>query len=54
MMIKNYFDHTNKENKSPFDRMEEEGINYKNAGENIAQAKQRNICTSCMDELFRT
>ena len=35
MMIKNYFDHTNKENKSPFDRMEEEGINYKNALRNF-------------------
>ena len=54
MMIKNYFDHTNKENKSPFDRMEEEGINYKNAGKYCSRAKQRNICTSCMDELFRT
>ena len=43
MMIKNYFDHTNKENKSPFDRMEEEGINYKNAGENIAAGQSSAI-----------
>lgn len=43
MMIKNYFDHTNKENKSPFDRMEQEGINYKNAGENIAAGQSSAI-----------
>ena len=36
MMKKNYFDHTNKENKSPFDRMKKEGIIYMSAGENIA------------------
>ena len=43
MMIKNYFDHINKENKSPFNRMEEEGINYKNAGENIAAGQSSAI-----------
>lgn len=43
MMIKNYFDHTNKENKSPFDRMEVEGIDYKNAGENIAAGQSSAI-----------
>ena len=43
MNDKNYFDHTNKENKSPFDRMEEEGINYKNAGENIAAGQSSAI-----------
>ena len=43
MMIKNYFDHTNKKNESPFDRMEEEGINYKNAGENIAAGQSSAI-----------
>ncbi len=36
MMIKNYFDHTNKNNESPFDRMKKEGIEYSGAGENIA------------------
>lgn len=36
MMKKKYFDHTNKENKSPFDRMKKEGIVYMSAGENIA------------------
>ena len=43
MMIKNYFDHTNKKNKSPFDRMQDEGINYKNAGENIAAGQSSAI-----------
>ena len=43
MMIKNYFDHTNKENESPFDRMVYEGINYKNAGENIAAGQSSAI-----------
>ncbi|MDK2563395.1 CAP-associated domain-containing protein [Romboutsia sedimentorum] len=36
MMENNYFDHTDKENKSPFDRMKKEGIDYVSAGENIA------------------
>ncbi|HSQ89059.1 CAP-associated domain-containing protein [Romboutsia sp.] len=36
MMEKKYFDHINKENKSPFDRMKKEGIVYIRAGENIA------------------
>ena len=43
MMVKNYFDHTNKENESPFDRMVYEGINYKNAGENIAAGQSSAI-----------
>ncbi len=43
MMIKNYFDHTNKDNKSPFDRMEAEGIDYKSAGENIAAGQSSAI-----------
>ena len=36
MMKKNYFDHINKENETPFDRMKDEGIEYIGAGENIA------------------
>lgn len=36
MVDKNYFDHINKENETPFDRMNEEGIKYISAGENIA------------------
>ncbi|WP_042275199.1 CAP domain-containing protein [[Clostridium] dakarense] len=36
MMEKNYFDHVNKSNESPFDRMKKQGIFYMGAGENIA------------------
>ena len=36
MMKENYFDHTNKNNESPFDRMKKENITYSGAGENIA------------------
>lgn len=36
MRDKNYFNHENKENESPFDRMKKENINYSVAGENIA------------------
>lgn len=36
MMEKNYFDHVDKDNKTPFDRMKDKGISYIGAGENIA------------------
>ncbi|MEG1311941.1 MAG: CAP domain-containing protein, partial [Romboutsia sp.] len=36
MMKKKYFDHLNKENETPFDRMKNQGIDYMGAGENIA------------------
>lgn len=36
MLEKDYFDHVNKENQSPFDRMKKEGIVYNAAAENIA------------------
>lgn len=36
MYINDYFDHINKNNKTPFDRMKNEGIKYLSAGENIA------------------
>ena len=36
MLEKDYFDHINKENKNPFDRMKNEGIVYIGAAENIA------------------
>lgn len=36
MMEKDYFDHMDKDNKTPFDRMKDEGITYRGAGENIA------------------
>ena len=36
MRNKNYFDHKNKNNESPFDRMKKEDIEYIRSGENIA------------------
>ncbi|WP_343207998.1 CAP domain-containing protein [Anaerolentibacter hominis] len=36
MAEKDYFNHTSKDGKSPFDRMKKNGINYMAAGENIA------------------
>ncbi len=36
MANRGYFDHTNLAGKSPFDRMEAAGYNYRSAGENIA------------------
>jgi uncharacterized protein YkwD/outer membrane protein assembly factor BamE (lipoprotein component of BamABCDE complex) len=43
MMNKNFFDHTNLEGKSPFDRMEDDGIRYQTAGENIAMGYMDSI-----------
>lgn len=36
MVERDYFDHTNPEGQSPFDRLEEANITYRRAGENIA------------------
>lgn len=36
MAVRNFFDHTNPDGKSPFDRMKAAGISYSAAGENIA------------------
>lgn len=36
MAVRNFFDHTNPDGKSPFDRMKAAGISYSTAGENIA------------------
>ncbi|MFC5471292.1 CAP-associated domain-containing protein [Cohnella suwonensis] len=36
MAVNDYFDHQNKQGKSPFDRMEADGISYRAAAENIA------------------
>lgn len=36
MLEKDFFDHVNKNNESPFDRMKKEGVVYKAAAENIA------------------
>ncbi|MFS0836204.1 CAP domain-containing protein [Paenibacillus sp. 1P03SA] len=36
MAVNGYFDHTNKQGLSPFDRMEKDGLKYRSAAENIA------------------
>lgn len=36
MAIRDYFDHTNPDGDDPFDRMQDAGIEYQTAGENIA------------------
>ncbi len=38
MLVRGYFSHTNPEGESPFDRMDEAGIEYMIAGENLALA----------------
>ncbi len=43
MAVKNYFDHTNLQGESPFDRMEEDGIRYTLAGENLAYGQFSSI-----------
>ena len=43
MMENNYFDHVNLKQKTPFDRMKEEGIEYTSAGENIAAGQTNAI-----------
>ncbi|ASE35996.1 CAP domain-containing protein [Staphylococcus pettenkoferi] len=43
MADNNYFDHTNKSNQSPFDRLKHDGISFNGAGENIASGQQSSI-----------
>jgi uncharacterized protein YkwD len=43
MADKGYFDHDNKDGKTPFDRMEAAGINYSYAAENIAAGQSNAI-----------
>ncbi len=43
MATNEYFDHTNLEGKSPFDRIQEDGIPYMMAGENIAMGQFSSI-----------
>ena len=43
MVDNNYFDHTNKSNQSPFDRLKHDGISFNGAGENIASGQQSSI-----------
>lgn len=43
MMVNNFFNHINLNNKDPFDRMKSENIEYKIAGENIAAGQTNAI-----------
>ncbi|KGP90231.1 serine protease [Pontibacillus chungwhensis BH030062] len=43
MAVNNYFSHTNPEGQSPFDRMTEDGIAYRTAGENLAAGQSSSI-----------
>ncbi|WP_010243509.1 stalk domain-containing protein [Acetivibrio cellulolyticus] len=43
MALNNYFSHTNLEGKSPFDRMDDAGLNYYIASENIAMGQMSGI-----------
>ncbi|KXH80877.1 CAP-associated domain-containing protein [Sporosarcina sp. HYO08] len=43
MAVKNYFSHTNQEGKSPFDRMQYDGILFSSAGENLAYGQPSSI-----------
>ncbi|WP_284641693.1 CAP-associated domain-containing protein [Paenibacillus silviterrae] len=43
MAAKGYFDHTNLQGLSPFDRMDRDGIEYRSAAENIAAGQQSAI-----------
>jgi uncharacterized protein YkwD len=43
MAVNNFFEHTNLQGKSPFDRMQAAGITFSMAGENIAMGQQSAI-----------
>lgn len=43
MALNEYFDHTNLEGQSPFDRMEEDNITFRAAGENLAAGQLSSI-----------
>lgn len=43
MVRKHYFDHTNKQGLSPFDRLDHDGFNYITAGENLAYGQISSI-----------
>jgi uncharacterized protein YkwD len=43
MAVNNYFSHTNPEGQSPFDRMTEDAISYRMAGENLAAGQPSSI-----------
>lgn len=43
MAANNYFSHTNRDGQSPFDRMQEDGISFQMAGENLAAGQPSSI-----------
>ncbi|WP_077622902.1 CAP domain-containing protein [Sediminibacillus massiliensis] len=43
MAVNDYFSHTNPEGQSPFDRLDEDGISYRMAGENLASGQPSSI-----------
>ncbi|MFX3675120.1 MAG: CAP domain-containing protein [Paenisporosarcina sp.] len=43
MATQNYFSHTNLQGESPFDRMNEDGISYRVAGENLAYGQSSSV-----------
>jgi uncharacterized protein YkwD len=43
MAVNQYFNHTNLEGESPFDRMEDDKINFRMAGENLAAGQNSSI-----------
>lgn len=43
MAVNDYFDHTNQQGQSPFDRMQADGITFMSAGENLAQGQTSSI-----------
>ena len=43
MAVNNYFSHDNKQGKSPFDRMEDDGVKFRGAGENLAYGQSSSI-----------
>ena len=43
MAENDYFSHENKQGKSPFDRMKDDGIRFRGAGENLAYGQSSSI-----------
>lgn len=43
MADNDYFSHQNKQGKSPFDRMDDDGVTYRSAGENLAYGQSSSI-----------
>lgn len=43
MADNDYFNHQNKQGKSPFDRMDDDGVTYRSAGENLAYGQSSSI-----------